>query len=170
MSDCQGPQSYKGLHREKPYLKLHPQKGIYREIYFMLNYVYARVLRGGVLISAVPAEFRRLIRSSEIWSYRQLWATLWMLENKPRSSVRSASAFNLWVIFPATAPPFIWTAFYLKQGLGYPELALSSLCVIEYDLKLAILLPLPLSSGIPVMYHHTRVMQCWESNLGLYTG
>ena len=47
MSDCQGPQSYKGLHREKPYLKLHPQKGIYREIYFMLNYVYARVLRGG---------------------------------------------------------------------------------------------------------------------------
>lgn len=32
------------------------------------------------------------------WSYRQLWATVWLLGTEPRSSSRAANALNRWTV------------------------------------------------------------------------
>jgi hypothetical protein len=36
------------------------------------------------------------------WSYRWLWATMWVLGSKPGSSARAASSLKHWVISPAS--------------------------------------------------------------------
>ena len=38
------------------------------------------------------------------WSYRQLWATMWVLRIEPRSSGRVATALNHWAISPGSEP------------------------------------------------------------------
>ena len=49
---------------------------------------------------AVPSEAREGIRFPWVWSYRELWAAMWVLRIKPGSSGRAASALNHWVISP----------------------------------------------------------------------
>ena len=51
----------------------------------------------GILFARMPL-WRSWI--SWNWSYRQLWAVMWMLGIEPRSFRRAVSALNLWAISP----------------------------------------------------------------------
>ena len=50
-------------------------------------------------VCPVPMRFRTRHLIPWNWSYRQLWATMWMLETEPGSSQRAATACNWWAIF-----------------------------------------------------------------------
>ena len=43
---------------------------------------------------------RSPLRSDENWTYRQLWADIWVLRTEPGSSARAVSALNCWAIVP----------------------------------------------------------------------
>lgn len=49
-------------------------------------------------VYAVPEGTRRGHLVPYNWSYRQWWATKWVLGTKPRSSARALGALNCWVI------------------------------------------------------------------------
>lgn len=48
-----------------------------------------------------PQRPEESIRTSWDWSYRQVWATMWVLTMEPRSSARAAYELSPWAIFPA---------------------------------------------------------------------
>lgn len=47
------------------------------------------------------------------WSYRQMWAAMWVLGIEPRSSEGAANALNHWDISPAPASFFLSSLFQL---------------------------------------------------------
>ena len=51
------------------------------------------------------------------WSYRQLWAAMWMLGIEPWSSGRAASALSCWAISPARLHLQIQQTWLLSKGL-----------------------------------------------------
>lgn len=52
----------------------------------------------------VPMETKRKLQISYNWSYRRLWAFLWMLGTKSVSSARASSACNSGAISPSSDP------------------------------------------------------------------
>ena len=52
------------------------------------------------------------------WSYRSLWAAMWVLETEPRCSARSATGLNLWAILPAPGTLFL-SHFVLQDSLSF---------------------------------------------------
>ena len=46
------------------------------------------------------------------WSYRQLWAAMWVLEFELASSGRIANALTCWSISPALSSPHFWYRIY----------------------------------------------------------
>lgn len=47
------------------------------------------------------------------WSYGELWATMWVLGTKPRSSTRATSAVHLWAMSPAPPTKYFNYTYYL---------------------------------------------------------
>jgi hypothetical protein len=65
-------------------------------------------------VSAVPKEARRRYWIPWKWSYRWLWAPVWMLGPKLRSSASAFGTLNLWAIPPV---------YTLSWSFHYPTLA-----------------------------------------------
>lgn len=60
------------------------------------------------------------------WSYRCLWATMWVLENELELSVRATNALNFCVIFPALLKPFLSLSLFMMFLLLFSSQNLSS--------------------------------------------
>jgi hypothetical protein len=68
-------------------------------------------------------EVRRGCWISKNWSYRQLWAPVWVLGTKLRSSGRATSAFNPWDPSPLAPSPLF---------LKYSDLLSHMTCLIPW--------------------------------------
>ena len=51
-----------------------------------------------VCVYLVPAEIRKRHQMLGNWSYRWLWATMWVLGVTPRPSARATSTLNCWAV------------------------------------------------------------------------
>ena len=60
------------------------------------------------------------------WSYRQVWAAIWVLGLEPGSSGRAASALNHWAISPAPDMPDLNDSCLLLMVLSWSELVVLS--------------------------------------------
>lgn len=61
-------------------------------------------LYGYMCITCIPFRMEEDIWIPWKWSYRHLWAALWVLETESMSSIRAVHAVSLWAISPASHP------------------------------------------------------------------
>ena len=76
-------------------------------------------------VSIVPMETRRGSWIPWNWKYRQLWATMWVLGIKSKSSRRTASALNCWVISPALTQCLL----KIHEGCGWSKVMFEYHCI-----------------------------------------
>ena len=77
------------------------------------------------------------IRPQEARVHRLLWTTMWVLECKPRSFARAASAQNCWAIAPAPPSLMLYSCLHCNfdQPSNYPvnKLILWPVCYHDYN-------------------------------------
>lgn len=76
----------------------------------------------------LPAELKKEPRGPWDWNYGRLWATVWVLETKPWSHIRTASTINSWTIFQ----PWRYHLYYTLHQAREEELFSSILPVWKY--------------------------------------
>lgn len=79
---------------------------------------------------AVPSKDRKWHHIPWNWSYRQLWATKWVLGTEPRSSERAINVLKLWVI--SLAPGLLFKRHQLKSDSVYRLLS-NGICALIHQ-------------------------------------
>lgn len=94
--------------------------------------------------------------SLELWSYKQMWATMWVLGTEPGPSARAGSAPNCIAI---SISPSLWVVFIFKKILSTTVIYYKSLLrIIDINILCfdQIHLPISFPPTLPIFLHLPR--------------
>lgn len=107
------------LHRKLPvvfsFVPVVPKLTHFKRVYLFLCIWAFDYMCVCMCTICVPMGIRRGSGVPQTWSYKNLWATTWVLGMQPRSSVRTARTLN-WAVLPALASRLL-TDFGRTYGL-----------------------------------------------------